>query len=350
MRRAYFSTFKSGRLIWPLLLGLLCACGSSPAGRPGLRVVVATQLRQIPEASGTPLQGLSKGAVLFDLGEVSPYLSGIYFGDSLLWEPWLRVRAPDGQTGWVFGGFLTSDAASTEAVLHWRHQKRLQALCGPTNAQRLLQWAVQVCLTDTALAEHLRRGIALCDTLQAALRYGLQHPTPEAQPDLRWLSQYLCYFRRYRGGIALDYALLAREAQQTRGEQDDYFAQFCLQIYPIDSMESPLPVWVFPLSWAESASNLGAGYHRATLHQLDQAFQQAPLFRPEWERLKNLVLADVLDSERTYWQPLPKLLAELDLLLAQPPACLTRQEHNALALRRRMLARGMAQTDLRSGR
>lgn len=329
---------------------LFSACHDRPADVSVIRVIVATSLRQMPEEDGAIIQSLRVGDALFDEGEVSPYLSGIYAGGSLLWEPWLRVRTSDGQTGWVFGGLVKPDRRTAEEVFRWRHEKRLQALFGAGHAQRLLRWSTQTVSSDSALAEHLRAGLALRDTLQMALRYGLRRPTPEAQPDFRWLDEYLRYFRRYRGGIATDYGALAREAQQTEGQQDDYFAQLCLRLYPIDSMESPLPVWVFPLSWTESASNLGAGHHWATLRSLDQAFLQAPLFKAEWERLKSLALVDILDNERRYWQPLPKVLAELDQIRAHAPACLTQQERTALDLRRQMLARGMARTDLRSGR
>ncbi|MCS7036262.1 MAG: hypothetical protein RMJ33_04995 [Saprospiraceae bacterium] len=342
--------FQRGSPGWLLGVVLMVACNGGPADHSDARVTVATHLRQAPDESSTTTQHLPEGAALLDLGEVSPYLSGIYLGDTLLWEPWLRMRTLEGNTGWVFGGFVQLNKASTGETLRWRCEKRLYALFGPIPAQRLMRWAAQPITTDTALAHHLREGLALRDTLQTALRYGLRRPTPDAQPDLRWLSPYLRYLRRYRGGIAVDYGLLAREAQQTRGQQDDYFAQSCIEAYPIDSMESPLPAWVFPLSWTESASNLGAGRHQATLDRLDDALQQAPLFQPEWQRLKDLVMSDILDIERSYWQPLPKILAELDALLAQPPNCLTAQERAALALRRQMLAQGLARTDLRSGR
>lgn len=333
-----------------LLVVWFSACHNDSANVSALRVVGPTSLRQTPEENGIIIRPLRVGEALTDLGEVSPYLWGIYSGGTLLWEPWLRVRTSDGQTGWVFGGLVKLEGQTVEETLRWQHEKRLQALFGTLYAQRLLRWSAQDVGTDTALAQHLRTGLALRDTLQVALRYGLQRPTPEAQPDLRWLDEYLRYFRRYRGGIALDYGALAREAQQTEGQQDDYFAQLCLRLYPIDSMESPLPVWVFPMSWTESASNLGAGHHWATLRSLDQALGEAPLFEAEWERLKNLVLEDILNDERSYWQPLSRVLVELDQILAHPPACLTPQERATLGLRRQMLVRGMARTDLRSGR
>lgn len=349
--RCLITCFLSRFSVAHWLLGVLfAACHGGSADISVLRVTGTTSLRQTPEENGEIIQSLRVGEALFEVGEVSPYLSGIYSGGSLLWEPWLRVRTSDGQTGWVFGGLVKPDGRTAEETLRWRHEKRLQALFGTAHAQHLTRWTAQAVSSDSALAEHLRTGLALRDTLQIALRYGLRRPTPEAQPDLRWLDEYLRYFRRYRGGIALDYSALAREAQQTKGPQDDYFAQLCLRLYPIDSMESPLPVWVFPISWTESASNLGAGHHWATLRSLEHAFRQAPLFESEWERLKNLVLVDILDNERSYWQPLPKVLAELDQIRAHPPACLTQQERTAIDLRRQMLARGMARTDLRSGR
>jgi hypothetical protein len=296
------------------------------------------------------LRELAAGTELVDLGGVSPYLTGIYLGDTLCWEPWLRVRTLEGHTGWVFGAAVQPVALSDTALDHWVHRKRLQALFGVEHTERLLRWARQEVSTDTALVDHLRQGLALREALQMALGQALPGGDSELRPDWRWLKEYLRYFRWYREGLALDYGRLAHLAQGTQGGQDDTYLQLCLQAYPIDSMESPLPVWVFPLSWTQSTSNLGAGQHLALLRAIDRAFQQAPLFGLELEHLKRLLLDDILDADRAYWQPLPRILAELDQLLAEPPRCLQEHERVALRLRRAMLAKGQARTDLRSGR
>ncbi|MCS6929393.1 MAG: SH3 domain-containing protein [Saprospiraceae bacterium] len=351
------------RLVYCLLCihyGLLGFCLALLAGacngafdahsNANLRVYSTTQLRERPEESSSTVQHLPEGTALNDLGEVSPYFTGVYAGDSLLWEPWLRVRTLEGRTGWVFGGFVQPQEADGKDLLRWRHEKRLQALFGRANAQRLLSWHAQQVLTDSALAQHLREGLALRNTLQLALRHGLQRSAPEIRPTLNWLHPYLRYFRLLGHTIALDYNSLAQEVKQTKGEQDDDFVQYCLEIYPLDSMESPLPVWVFPLNVTESVSNLGAGHHWIALQRLDEVYRQAPLFQPELRRIKELLLDDILDSRRIYWQPLPKILAELDRMLQRPPACLSEQERTALTLRRQMFALGRARTNLRSGR
>lgn len=331
------------------IAGLLVAtCRRATVG--DLYTTAPARLHQAPDESSEVIQHLPPGTALFDAGEVSSCLVGIYLKDSLRWEPWLRVRTADGATGWVFGGAAYPSALGPEDAWRWRCQKRLQALIGVSNARRLLEWAQATPRTDTALAHHLRIGLILCDTLQRALRYGIRRAGAADEPDLRWLNAYLRYFRRYRGGIALDYARLTQVARQTAGAQDDVFAHLGCEVFPLDSMASPLPAWVFPLSWVESASNLGAGHHLLALQRVEQALQRAPLFRPETERLKQLLLDDILNSERTYWQPLPRLLAELDSILAEPFHCLSEQERAALLVRRAMLERGLVRTDLRSGR
>jgi len=334
------------------VLGWSAACEGSSRGGGSFDLITTrpTQLRSEPREDGLVLRELAAGAELVDLGGVSPYLTGIYLGDTLCWEPWLRVRALDGPTGWVFGATVQPVALSDTALDHWVHRKRLQALVGVEHTERLLRWARQEVSTDTALVDHLRQGLALREALQMALGQALPGGDSELRPDWRWLKEYLRYFRWYREGLALDYGRLAHLAQGTQGGQDDTYLQLCLQAYPIDSMESPLPVWVFPLSWTQSTSNLGAGQHLALLRAIDRAFQQAPLFGLELEHLKRLLLDDILDADRAYWQPLPRILAELDQLLAEPPSCLQKHERSALRLRRAMLAQGQARTDLRSGR
>ncbi len=334
------------------VLGWSAACEGSSRGGGSFDLITTrpTQLRSEPREDGLVLRELAAGAELVDLGGVSPYLTGIYLGDTLCWEPWLRVRTLEGHTGWVFGAAVQPVALSDTALDRWVHRKRLQALVGVEHTERLLRWAGQEISTDTALAGHLRQGLALREALQMALGQALPGGDSELRPDWRWLKEYLRYFRWYREGLALDYGRLAHLAQGTQGGQDDTYLQLCLQAYPIDSMESPLPVWVFPLSWTQSTSNLGAGQHLALLRAIDRAFQQAPLFGLELEHLKRLLLDDILDADRAYWQPLPRILAELDQLLAEPPSCLQKHERSALRLRRAMLAQGQARTDLRSGR
>ncbi len=323
------------------------SCDRTP--RPGLTTTMPTPLRHAADEGSAVVCLMEAGTSLFDMGEVSPYLSGILWGDTLLWEPWLRVRTLRGETGWVFGGAVQPDTAP-DAFQRWRCDKRLQAIFGRALALRLRRWAEERPQTDTTLAQHFRIGLGLRDSLLFGLRYGLRRPSPDARPGLRWLDPYLSYLRRYRGGIAVDFTRFAQAAAQTEGEQDDLFARLALTIYPIDSMESPLPVWVFPLSWTESASNLGAGHHRATLHSLAQMRVRASLFQAEIDHFRNLILEDILDGERAYWQPLERILAEIDSILADTSLGLTEQERSALRLRCSMLLRGQARTNLRSGR
>ncbi len=337
--------------IWVVLATAILLVATCRRVAPGdLYTTSPARLHQAPNESSEVIRRLPVGTRLLDAGEVSPFLVGIYLKDSLWWEPWLRVHTVDGATGWVFGGAVHPYALAPEDAWRWRCQKRLQALIGVSNAQRFLAWAQSTPRTDTALAHHLRAGLVLRDTLQNALRYGIRRTGAANEPEMRWLNNYLCYFRRYRGGIALDYGRLAQVARQTAGTQDDVFARLGCEVFPLDSMESPLPAWVFPLSWAESTSNLGAGHHLVALQRVEQALRRAPLFRPETERLKQRLLDDILNSERTYWQPLPRLLAELDSVLAAPIHCLSEQERVALLVRRAMFERGLVRTNLRSGR
>ena len=85
---------------------------------PGLR------LREAPSSEGTVLKKLDQGAMLVPLGNVSDYTErhqlnappGVHpqmptiQGNPISWEvesPWIHVRAPDGNEGWVYGGGLS---------------------------------------------------------------------------------------------------------------------------------------------------------------------------------------------------------------------------------------------------
>ena len=61
-------------------------------------------VRNKPTTKGKVISSVrSKDAMLFT-GEISDDFETIVLRGVAYYEPWLRVKIPDGQTGWVFGG------------------------------------------------------------------------------------------------------------------------------------------------------------------------------------------------------------------------------------------------------
>jgi len=338
-------------LIFALLLGLV-ACGSSV--RTDLVVQFSTELREQPDAGSPVVCPLLAGAELADMHETSRFFASVSLADSLRMEPWLRVQTADGRPGWVFGGVVAPSGLGSVAARQWLLEKRAQTLFGPTLSAQMWEWAGRRApLTDTAFAGHFRAALHLRDTMNQILARSVSRDAASAAADLTWVQEPMPYFfvqHTPAPRLFTDFRLIARAAAGTRGEQDDQLARIGFSAYPLDSVESALPAWVFPLGLEESCSNLGAGFHLKILEEISAALQTGDLFRPELLRWKDQVLADILDDSRTYWQPKGKILAELDQIVATQLGCLSDRDRLALEARRGMFKAGRVRMDLRSGK
>lgn len=345
-----------------LLLSAACwACQNPPAAqdKAGLTIVYTTALQETPGKKSAELRQLVAGTTVLDLGKVSSFLSDVSLNDTLRQEPWLRVQANDGQQGWVYAGALRPTQLDAAAVRRWALAKRFEGLFGPVLAQRWQSWTqTPAPATDSACARVLREGIALRDTLNQLLGRNVTRDAEHPLPDLFWLSEMSPYFvvQQINGGstyhLYLDFRVIGQVAGRTSGPQDDAYCRLCWLAYPADSIESALPVWVFPLSADAGCSNLGQGNHLRMLRAIDVALTSSALFQPELNGIKDQVLEDITGLHQRYWQPETKILEELGQILTRPPKCLSAQDILALEARRKMFETPAAngiEVNLRSG-
>ncbi len=310
-----------------------------------LTVVYATALRELPSEKSAELDQLPIGTRLRDAGQVSDFLASVSLRDTLRQEPWMKVQMPGGRTGWVFAGALRPPSVEPAQLRAWVLDKRFQALFGPALAQRWRAWSgLPAPVTDTAFSVQLREGLSLRDTLNLLIGRVLTRDAASALPDLYWLGELSPYFvvQQVANGSSYtlfsDFRAVARTAAHTTGRQDDLYSQLGFTAYPADSIESALPVWVFPLSTEESCSNLGQGQHLRLLRAIDAAQRSGDLFRPEMQEMKDRILNDILDKSRDYWQPKEKILQELAAILREQPRCLNDRDILALEARQNMFA------------
>lgn len=341
-----------------LILTTIVACNDSSqqAKSPQLVVQISTELREQPDEKSRERLHLPARTVLLDLGETSRFLASAYLSDTLRHEPWLRVQVPGGASGWVFAAAVRPSGLDAAAERAWVMDKRAQGLFGTPVAEQLRTEAMRPpAETDTTFAQHFRAAKHLSDTLNRLLAYAVRRDAALVPADLSWLADYLPLFRVYSGTdarLALDFRQVAAVAAHTNGTQDDAFAEIGCAAFPLDSVESVLPAWVFPLSLETSCSNLGAGQHLALLEKLEHALTQGDLFRPELLALKNRILADVLDQTRAYWRPQDQMVSELNAILAAPLTCLSDRDRLALSARLAMFRSPMAngiRVNLRAG-
>lgn len=325
-------------------LGIVaCQSPSTPPAQPALTVVYPVALREAPDEKSPEILRLATGAELAGINKVSRIVSGIYLNDTLRQEPWLEVQTTKGQKGWVFAGAVCPRDASREEAAAWLREIRCRAWFGDELAARWMDWAgTPQATTDSAFAVYLREGLELRDTLERIIAHSVARDAGQTTPDLFWLGETTPYFIVQQGTNAtgyhlyLDYRQVARVASGTRGDQDNLFAQASLAAFPTDSIESALPVWVFPLALDASCSNLGEGYHLRMLQAVERGLRAGPYFKTELLALKDLVLDDILNNRRSYWQPQSKIQAELKLIRAANLQCLSARDRIALEAREKM--------------
>lgn len=345
-------------LIFIMAIG--CQNKRTPPGTLQLSVIYSTSLRAAPGEKSQEILQLEPGDQVFDLKEVSPFVSAISFNDTLRQEPWLLAQLPDGRQGWLFAGALRPAGQNAEGVRRWALQKRFAALFGPALAQRWQNWvATPEPGSDTATAVFFRQGLALRDTMNLLISRMVTRQTDAPLPDLFWLNKWspLFLLQQVNEGASVylftDFRVLSKIASNSRGKQDDAFVQVCLAAFPADSIESALPVWIFPQSAESGYSDLGQGNHLKILQSVDRALQTGDLFRPELLDLKNRVLEDITGKDRIYWQPEEKILAELKKIQESELRCLNNTDRIALKARYNMFqlpsANGIV-VDVRSGR
>jgi len=332
---------------WILLAFLLsivaCRDTQTNPDKPGLWVVYATALREAPGEKSAELIQLEPGDPLTDLGQVSSFISGIILNDTLRNEPWLQVQTKSGRQGWVFAGALRPAGQDLKSVQQWALNKRFTAWFGLTLAQRWASWTqAPPPQSDSTAAVFFRQGLVLRDTLNLIISRRVTRDPEQPLPDLFWLGEMSPLFivQQIAGGatyyLFTDYRVLTQMAAQTEGLQDDAFARVCTEVYPSDSIESVLPMWVFPVSAEAGCSNLGGGNHVKTLRSIDEALQAGDLFRPELLALKDRVLEDISDKNSTYWQPQDKILAEVGKVLKSDFKCLDDRDRISLEARQKM--------------
>ncbi|MCB9315878.1 MAG: hypothetical protein H6574_05895 [Lewinellaceae bacterium] len=334
-----------GALSFTSLLGLFgCKNQAKNSGHPILIVSYPVSLREQADEKSAEIEQLESGDELADLNRTSRFLASIYLDGRLRQEPWLWVETSSGRQGWVFAGAVLPEGTNTDQQLNWVLEKRFQALFGLQLSQRWKAWTSRKDLitTDSAFAQVLREGMALQDTLNQLMATLATRDPGQTPPDMYWLGDSSPYFiiqqipNQNSYSLFLDYKAVGKQATQTSGEEDDRFAQIGFLTFPLDSIGSTLPAWVFPLSLEESCSNLGAGMHFNILRAIDQTLQKGKLFAPELMALKNWILDDILDKDRSYWQPQEKILTELGQIRKAKLTCLTARDQLALEARQAM--------------
>lgn len=344
---------------WSLLASLLFifSC-QNPANDLHLRVVLPqTALRDAPGEKGREIRTLQVQDKLTDLGIVSRFETQLRLGDQSLMAPWLQVKTPEGQMGWVFSGAVLPIQPQTD----WLLKKRMDCYFGSGLSIRRDRWLTlrDTIRTEAGFAVFYREGVALRDTFTYHLAHRAEPNVIEIQPDFFWLREALPGFvyqrvaQGTRSYLFTDYRFFKTLAAQTDGARDDQLIAVCLAAYPTDSIESTAPVWTMQIDENETVSQLGQGQHWQMLQKIDAALaEEGTLFRPELRSIQEDVLEDILGQGVRYWQTKEKILAELNKIIESNLISLTAIDRASLAARAGMFQNPVEnglQVNLRAG-
>lgn len=299
------------------------------------------KLRAAPGETANVLKTLAKGAVLYDLGEVSDFTTPVQLRGIQFDEPWLKVRAEDGTIGWVYGGVLNFEMRDADKVANLLMEKRLQTLFGKQIADRIKTYRIdfQNVKSENELARAYRNGTKLRDTLVRLMGDRILVSDPNKLPDLFWLKEAMPGFtpQLVAEGTAYylfwDYKVLINKANVTPETSDNDFVQLAITLFPEDSVEYFYPAW-FLQTWDYGGSSLlGRGTHLAILKKMDEALQKSAEFTPEITEWKQLLINDITNLDVNYWETLEKITTELSGILASNFKILTDADKIALETR-----------------
>ncbi len=358
----FFKAFAQSLCCLVLLYNLF-SCSSKPGSFPAdpAQIMVSKpglRLFSTPGSKGKALRKLKLGEVLQDLGEVSPFLTPLSLNGQGYTEPWLKVRTHKGEVGWVYGAVLYNpQEQATQKVL----PKRLAALFGASLAQKIDQYTrnFEVAQTDLELAQAYHQFREVLDSLGLHTSFALAVDPTYTLPNLSWLPQVLpgvvtqmnpkrdayyffAHFGEYR-----------RKAQQTKGQSDDDFFDWCIQQFPQDSIEYLYPNYIIETEHEVAHSLLGRGLHFQALQQLDALYRRKTAFGNDLIAAKNRCIDDITASRAAFWETREKIIAELTQICRSDLVILTKADKIALETRLQQLKKpetyGLL-TDVQAGR
>ncbi len=303
-------------------------------------------IRNKPSINGSKeIRRVKKSTTLYYLNELTDFtqevtLQGIKFN-----EPWLKVQLADGTKGWIYAGSVKFDTKGKGAILAQNIiTKRLANFFG-TNAGQLIEaYQKQYKEAETSLefAKMYRTGLALRDTLIVNLQQIDFSQSPEV-PDLFWVNEPLPALKPARlpeGGVGFslfyDYKELYEKAQQTVDKEDDAFVELHFLIYATDSVEYYYPSWYLPNeAFMGGSSLLGEGIHQKVIAKMDSIATQSDIFQEDIQRLKNIVLMDIVVSNN-FWRSQEEVLKELNAIIKADYALFNPDDKLALVERVKM--------------
>lgn len=307
--------------------------------------VADLRLRETPGEKGTIVATLPKGAKLDDLGEVSDFTTRVTLRGITFDEPWIKVKTPGGQTGWVYGGGLLFDAGQNAPATRILLQKRAIAILGQPLVERLHQhrrdWAAT--RNEADLARLLEQSSGLRDTVSSVLQQRLARASAHDLPDMFWLAELFTGFQPQLVAegtmyhLFFDYRQWLALAKKTKGIQDDIFIDLQIAAFPEDSIEYFFPAWQIQTWDYGGHCLLGNGVCKDLLGKINAQSGPGALFEQPLQTMKTRIISDLTQAETSFWHTATEAGAELDAILSAPWKILAQADVVALSTLRERL-------------
>ena len=358
----FFKAFVQSLCCLVFLFNLL-SCSSKPDSFPNdsSQIVVfkpGLRLFSTPGSRGKAMRKLKQGELLQDLGEVSPFLTPLSLNGQGYTEPWLKVRTYKGEIGWVYGAVLYNqqEQAAQQVV-----PKRMAALFGSSLAQKtdLYKLNFEAARTELELAQAYHQFREVLDSLALHTSFALAVDPTYTLPNLNWLPQVLPGVvpqmnpKRDAYYFFTHFGVYQEKAQQTKGQSDNDFFNWCIQQFPQDSIEYLYPNYIIETDHEIAHSLLGRGLHFQALQQLDALYRRKTAFANDLIAAKNRCIDDITASRAAFWETREKIIAELTQICRSDLVILTKADKIALETRLQQLRKPETyglQTDLQAGR
>jgi hypothetical protein len=291
-----------------------------------------------PGLEGRAIRALTRGEMLYDLHQVSPFLTPLTLEGRSYVEPWLKVRTKAGEVGWVYGAVLYNQNGKAAAQLP---QKRLAALFGKSLEQKIKRYALafDAAKTDRELAQAYHAFREIVDSLALHTSFAVAVDPTYTLPNLFWMPTVLPGVVPQMGNNGDAYYFFAhfgiyrKKAQQTQGKTDDAFFDWCIQQFPQDSIEYLIPPYRIETELGQGSSLLGRGLHFPTLQQLDALYRRKTPFELDLILLKNRCVDDITQSNPSFWEQRTKIIDELAQICRSNLVILTKADKIALETR-----------------
>ncbi len=302
------------------------------------------RIRDKAGLEGKEVARLDEGATMKYAGEISDFTTEIKLRGVKYNDPWLKVELDDGKTGWVYAGavkFTLNKAGKvlTEQIV----TKRLSLFFGQEEVPKIekYQQLYAAATTDAEFAEAYQLG----EDLQTALNRKLENKVDLFDqsdfPDLFWIDESLPALETAvvaegtQYYLFFDYKALLSKATKTKGIADDDFANFQIQVNPLDSTEYFFKAW-FLQTWDYGGySLLGQNKHFELFNLMEENLKKSKLFEKGYQKIKQEMIEDITQYMQ-FGEGKYNILVEVDKIITADYSCLTKDDKIALETRRKM--------------